>query len=732
MATVTTRCRDAAAVLFLLLAGSLLIVPAASGQSTPPERGRRVVYAVRTTAEITVDGDLGEPDWQRAEPATDFIQREPTEGAPASERTQVRVLYDDDNLYISAYCSDSEPDGAVVNDIRRDFNSGEQDYFGVILDTFSDGRSGYYLVTTPVGGQRDQQFFDEGRQNNINWDGVWRAETRRRDDGYTVELAIPFKTLRFPRSNEQVWRAQFFRRIRRHNEGTYWSPIPRRYTVTRAVGYAGELRGIAGVEPGRNLNVKPSFVAGASRVASRGEATDGDFDAGLDVKLGVGSNMVLDLTVNTDFSHVEADTQVVNLTRFPTFFPEKREFFLENAGTFLFGAPDRNELLLFHSRRIGLAGGAPIPILAGGRLTGQAGGTMIGLLNIQTREKDAVPTTNFTAIRVRRDLLSSSNIGGIFVNREADGRDGRNRAFGADANLLFFQTDLRLTSFLAKTMTPSRPGDDLAGKVEGEYQSNLFRVLSSYLGIQRNVNPAVGFVRRPGRRIVRNEFEYRPRFAADTAVGSIVRDVRASLTSEYTMFSGGSPETKLLVPALEADFQDGSLFRTSYRQAFERLLQPFEIHEDVTLPPGDYQFGDATVSYTSDKSKALWVGAELLQGGFYNGDKTTLTVDSGFRPNYHIAASVTYEHNDVDLLQGAFSTDLVGFRFDYAFNPRLYFNSFVQYNTESRQVNSNIRLRFIHHPLSDFYVVYNDNRDTRIDGRNDRSLTLKYTHLLSF
>ncbi|MBI4442388.1 MAG: carbohydrate binding family 9 domain-containing protein [Acidobacteria bacterium] len=706
--------------------------PTVWGQAPPTSNSKRVAYAVRITGKITLDGKLSEPEWQLEAAVKNFTQREPAEGQPATEWTEVRILYDNDNLYIGAYCHDREPDKAVINDIRRDFNSGEQDYFGIILDTFDDDRNGYYLLTTPVGGQRDLQFFDEGRQSNISWDGVWHATTHRHEEGYTAEVAIPFKTLRFPRKSAQVWGAQFFRRIRRHNEGTYWAPIPRRYTVNRAVGYAGELRGIENVEPGRNFSIKPYALAGISRIASRGKDTEEDLDAGFDIKYGVGSNMVLDLTVNTDFSHVESDTQVVNLTRFQTFFPEKREFFLENAGTFQFGSPARNELLLFHSRRIGLVGGDPIPILGGVRLTGRAGRNTVGLMNIQTRSEGSVAATNFTATRLRTDFLSSSNIGAMFVNRQSGQERDYNRAFGIDTNLLFFQTDLRFSGFLAKTITPGRGGNDWAGKVEGEYSSNLVRFSSSYLGIQRNVNPEVGFVRRAGRRIVRNEFAVIPRFDPATPAGRYIRDVTASLTSEYTMLSGGSTETKQMFPRMQVEFQDGSFFTTQYTKNFERLTRPFSIFTGITLPRGDYRFNEFQISYASDKSKAFWGSVQMQKGDFYNGDKTTWTFGAGFRPNYHIAAALDYERNDVELLQGAFKTDLVGVRFDYAFNPRLYFNSFVQYNTETHEVASNIRLRFIHHPLSEFFIVYNESRNTELDGRNDRSLTVKYTHLLSF
>ncbi len=727
---------------FVLLAvlAVLCAAPAARGQA-PAAVPKKVVRATVTTARITVDGELDEPAWQTSELARDFIQREPIEGAPATEWTEVRILYDRDTLYIGAYCHDRTPGRIVINDISRDFDSGEQDYFGIILDTFNDDSSGYYLVTTPVGGNRDLQFFNEARDSNLSWDGVWHAEARVHDDYWTAEVAIPFKTLRFPKATEQVWGAQFFRRIRRNNEGTYWSPIPRRYTVTRAVAFAGELRGVRNVEPGRNLYVKPYALAGAQQFASRHQGAKGDFDAGLDIKYGVASNLVLDVTANTDFSQVEVDTQQVNLTRFPILFPEKREFFLENAGIFVFGAPQNNEALLFQSRTIGLAGGQVIPILAGTRLTGRVGRNTLGLLNMQTRSEGHVPATNFTVARLRRDILSASNVGVIALNRNRQTRakDDSNRALGVDSNFLFFHTDLRLSQALARTWTPGREGHDWLGRIEGEWQNDLLRAFSSYVDVQKNFNPAMGFVRRPGRRILRDEFEVRPRFAPQTRVGSMLRDLSLVLGHQLVLFPGdttphaGSTETRSLGPALTATFQDGSFLTGQYTRTFERLIAPSPIpaRPGAVIPVGDYRDNASLLSYSSDRSKPFAGTLSHEWGGFYDGGKKTTKLSGTYRPSYRFSASASYEINDVDLPSGAFTTRLAGLRASYTFTPKLNLNAFLQYNSSTDQFSSNVRLRFIHRPLSDIFVVFNEQRDWRIN-RNDRTFTVKYTHLLPF
>ncbi|MBI2820417.1 MAG: carbohydrate binding family 9 domain-containing protein [Acidobacteria bacterium] len=709
-----------------------LALPKAGWSQSESSSDHKVAFAQYTQSEIAIDGELNEAAWETAQPITEFIQNEPTEGAPASERTVVRVLYDNRNLYIGVYCYERSPEEIVINDIQRDFAPSQQDYFGVLLDTFHDRRSGYYFASTPVGGQRDAQFFDEGRINNVNWDGVWHSQGRIYEDGWTVEFQIPFNTLRFSRENVQVWGLNFLRKIRRNNEQSFWAPLPRRYFLPwRAVALWGELRGIENVEPGRNLQLKPYVIAGFEDFPSRGTPAEGKFDGGLDIKYGLTSNLALDLTANTDFSHVESDTQQVNLSRFPLFFPEKREFFLENSGIFEVGVPRGNQALLFHSRTIGLVGRVPIPILGGARLTGRVGKNHLGFLNMQTRSKDAVPATNFTAMRLRRDIFSNSNVGFIFLNRQSGLTNDRNRAFGVDSNFLFFRTDLRVSSTLAKTYTPGRSGKDWLGKIEGEWQNNLVRFLSSYADIQKNFNPRMGFVRRPGRKVIYHEFDIKPRLRQETRFGSFIRDISTLLTSEHVVLGSGPTENKLFSPRLQITFQDGSNFQARYSQQFERLLGTFEIHEGVEIPRSDYRFDDFLLSYSSNQSKMLSGDISYNWGDFYDGEKTTLGLGLGFRPNYRVSTNIDYERNDVNLPEGSFITDLLGVKLNYSFNPRMFLDAFIQYNSDTSQLDSNIRFRFIHHPLSDFFVVYNEQRDNA-EHKTDRSLTIKYTHLLNF
>jgi hypothetical protein len=728
-----------------------LLLPLGGWSQTPAARdGKplRVAVATRTAEKISIDGVLDEPAWQAATLTAGFVTKEPEEGLPPSQETEVRILYDQDNLYLGAYCRDLESHGIIVNEIVRDFQTGDQDFFGMILDTFNDRRSGYYLAVTPVGGQRDMQILNEGLVANANWDGVWHSHARRVEDGYVVEIAVPFKTMRFTREPVQVWGLQIMRRIRRFNEVDVFSPSPRRFCAFRAIAYAGELRGLENIEPGRNVQFKPYLRAGISNLSAPVEKTEGDFDGGADLKYGVTPSITFDLTLNTDFSHVEADAQQVNLTRFPLFFQEKREFFLENSSLFQVAALDRSDALPFHSRTIGLESGNPIPIFGGARLMGRAGQYELGMLNMQTRSEGAVPATNFTAVRLRRSLLASSNVGFLFLNRQSRLADDHNRTIGADGTFSTLRTDLRISGALVKTYSPGRSGDDWAGKAVGDYQNSWVRFLSTYAGVQRNFNPEMGFAQRPGQgfRIIHDEFELRPHFEPGTRMGKLVQDITTRMTVEQVLVWSGSAgvqtlgtEEKFIRPELTVLSPDGSTFSGSYTRDFERIARSFTVSGvdnsgepiAVRVPVADYRSNQTSLSYFTNRSKPLSGNVGYDWGDYYGGSRTTLSLGTRYHLNYRLAADFTYERNNVDLPHASFHTDQLGLRVNYSFTSRLSLSSFIQYNNSDDQITSNIRVRFIHRPLSDIYVVYNDRHDRR-GGQMDWNMSVKYTHMISF
>jgi len=442
--------------------------------------GRRTVTAVESRTPITLDGALDEEVWRIAVPAAEFLQAEPHEGQPATELTEVRLAFDREALYIGVVCHSSDPASLIINDIRKDFVAGEQDSFEIILNT--------------------------------SWDAVWTVATRRDASGWSAELRIPFKTLRFESGSGRIWGVNFSRRIRGKNEIDYWSPVPRVYNLYRA-GLAGTLTGLPDASQGRNLRIKPWIAADSTRALAAKEF-DADVHAGLDIKYGVTPSLTLDVTAKPDFAQAEADEQQVNLTQFSLFFPEKREFFLENSGMFYFGdipresrlgnarfAPPEEEMLLFFSRRIGLtSSGEEIPIAAGGRLTGRAGRTGVGLMTIQTQSDNGRDGDNYTVLRGRRDILRNSDIGAIFLSRQSSGAsDDRNEVAGVDANFRFIRA-LSLNGFLAKSFTPGVSGGDMSGKGSIVWNDNFLHTQYSLLSVGDNFRDDIGFIKRTGSR----------------------------------------------------------------------------------------------------------------------------------------------------------------------------------------------------------------------------------------
>lgn len=702
-------------------------------QRQVPNKG---VIAIPTAERIEVDGELNEGIWQNALPATDFVQTEPYPGKPATERTEVRVVYDADNLYVGAFCFDSEPHKITVFDLRRDFEGEETDVFGLILDTFRDKRNGFAFLTNPKGARREFQAIDDGRDVNVNWEGVWFVRAKVYDYGWAVEIAIPFKTLRFSETGTPVWGVNFLRKVRRKNETAYWAPIPLRNQLQH-VSYAGELRGLEGIKQGRNLKIKPFAVAEISQLSlnQQGSATT-HFDGGIDLKYGITPGLTLDGTYNTDFSQVEVDEQQINLTRFPLFFPEKREFFLENAGLFQFGevpkvsGPPRDpELMLFFSRRIGLSDdGEVVPIRGGSRLTGRVGNYGLGLLNIQTKEMGETPAHNFTVARLKRQIFSRSNIGAIFINRYSNFSPNEHRAFGVDGNFRFFE-NLRLNSFVARIQTPGVTRNNLAGKMAVDWTDRRIDFYASYLDVQENFKADVGYVRRTGMRLSQLEwgYHYRPQ------KNRIFRDIIVFKgVLEYTTDQHNKPVTKLFRPIFRIWFHNGAVFEVTARKNFERLDEPFRLRPNVVIPVGDYDFSEVLVMGNTDKSRMVSGDLRFSNGNFYHGKKTSLNLAGTFRPNYKFSAAIRYERNAIDLPGTSFSSNLLGIRLNYGFSTRLFLNAFIQYSSEKKRVSSNIRLNFIHRPMSDFFIVYNEQRDVTFSGAVDKGLTFKYTHLLDF
>ena len=709
-------------IFVLILLGTLPIV----AQDLDSQLQKREVVAYYTNSPIVLDGVLDEPAWAGAEPATDFIQRDPLQGEPATEKTEIRILYDDEAIYFGVSAFESEPDRIIINSLKEDFGIGDNDGVSFYIDTFNDNRDSYGFYINPAGAKRDVQSIDQGRNENISWEAVWDVKTSITEEGWFGEVRIPFKSLRFSDARVQTWGINFQRRIRRKFEQSFWAPIPRSFTAFD-VSFAGDLNGIEDVHPGHNFKLKPFLTSQFRKLA--GDDFDTEIDPGLDLKYSVTSGLTLDATVNTDFSQVEVDEQQINLTRFSLFFPEKRDFFLENSGIFLFAQTDRSrpstrDFIPFFSRRIGLsADGQPVPVLAGARLSGRVHDFSLGFLNMQTREAGLEPANNFTVFRLKRNILDQSEVGGLFINRQSDQPGDYNRTFGVDASFRFWR-NLRITSFLAGTRTPDLETRDMAGRIWVEWKTSLWEARTDYLDVGENLNAEVGFVPRTDIQKSTTSGGWRPRPESL----SWIREFFPNAQLQYTNDQEGRLVTRITDLKFQISFEDGGSFQVGRVLRFERLDDPFFIGP-LEIVPGDYSFNRWFTEFRTNSSARLSGSVRYEAGDFWDGTSKGLQFNLSFKPHYKFTASGKFQWDGLKLRQGDLTTRLVNTRLEYSFNTHMFLSAFIQYNSELRQVSSNIRFNFIHRPLSDIFIVYNEDRATFQTGETDKSLTLKYTHM---
>ena len=739
----SVRILPAAALLF----GSCALWPlsGAAGQiDYKTARTERTLPAVRATGPIRIDGALDESDWARAPVARGFIQNDPREGEPATEDTDVRVLYDANNLYFGVFAHDREPFNILTSELAKDFNRESGDDFEIILDTFHDERNGYMFATNAHGAKWDAQTINEGREVNENWDALWDVKARITEAGWYAEIAIPFRTLRFSSADEQTWGVNFQRRIRRRNEDSFWAPVPRIYDLQR-VSLAGTLAGLQGVRPGNDIRLKP-YVLGSAGESSRADVgTDGD--VGLDVKYGVTSGLTWDFTVNTDFSQVEADEQQVNLTRFSLFFPEKRDFFLENSGIFQFGqgrgvvfggggltSGRQTDAILFFSRRIGLSeNGESIPIAAGTRLTGRSGAYAVGLLNIQQRSRNTSLASNFTALRLRRNVLANSDVGVIVLNKEANG-PRYNRVVGADANFRFFENlDLNVAmarAFSPLAVTPGR-GSESMGNAGVHYRDRRWELQGTYVRIGERFNDEMGFVPRTG--VAKFDSTYGARFRP-TRLSKWLRELFPHLGVTNVSWLTGELQSRLIGAHMSINLQDGSGGELGVDPTTENLLVPFQINRrrGISIPIGRYEFNDWHTSWRTNVSAPVSLNGRVDVGDFYDGHKQSYGVGAAIRLRGRLNASINESRNQIRLRGGAYTTDLITARVEYGFSTIAFANALLQYNTDAREWTSNLRFNIIHHRLSDFFLVFNERRDSTTGGLLDRALVAKMTYMVAF
>lgn len=728
-----------------VLSALALTAAPAVGQTVPVQNGAPpAASAARTATPPVVDGRLDEAAWQTARVIDGFRQHEPFEGRPVSERTEVRVLFDADALFLGAWLYDSDPSAIVRGETRRDTRIDDTDAFLIVLDTYRDRQNAFVFGTTPAGIEYDGQVVREGTGSggassraqggaaagfNLNWDGSWQVATSSDAQGWYAEFRIPFSTLRYGGGGEQTWGLNLARHIRRRNEEAFWSPVGRQFDLWR-VSSAGTLQGFeAPVQ--RTVQVTPYTLSSASRdftstlpiaedcarlscrfeLRLLGSPYAGDLAFGGDVKIGVTPSLTLDLTYNTDFAQVEVDEQQVNLTRFNLFFPEKRPFFLENAGSFSVGSSSAGggqAAEMFFSRRIGIGpGGRLVPMVGGGRLTGKVGGLTVGLLDIQTDDVlGIVPANNYAVARVTRELPNRSRIGAMFINRAAPSVDGDyNRTYVADGRLGIGQST-RIDAFGAFTETPGFIGREHAVNLSGAYNTRIWAINASYTEIGEAFNPEAGFLERAGYRFFSGNVlrHVRPAGVA------WLRELRPHISYRSYWGYDGFQQTRAVHIDSHVEFANGAFFSPAMNLTREGLQAPFPIATGVIVAPGTYDNFEVAWRWNSNESAPVSINGQLDWGGFLSGKRrglgNTLTVRSGAA----FASSLRVSHNNVDLAEGSFETTLIAMRLAYNFTPRMYLQSLVQYNSQAGSWSGNIRYGWLNTAGTGLFIVYNESR----------------------
>ncbi len=720
--------------------------------------GRVTMRAVRIDRPLNLDGRLDEEIFQRVPGVSGFVQQEPYGGQPATEDTEFWVFFDDQNLYFAGRMWEDHPERRVANELRRDnFNIGQNDSFSVAIDTYYDRRSGYYFQTNSIGGLREALVTDERTGNNFDWNTVWNTRSAPFEKGWTSEMVIPFKSIRYRAGGEQIWSINVRRVVRWRNETSFLSPVPQSYGGPGSTRFnvAATLVGIEVPQKTRNLEVKPYAISQllTNRLASPPIADDLDGDFGFDVKYGLTRSLMTDFTYNTDFAQVEDDEQQVNLTRFSQFFPERREFFLEGQGIFEFasvrsrgagsggggGGGSGNSVpneapLLFFSRRIGLQNGRPTPIAAGGRLTGRAGRYTLGLLNIETgnQPERGVNAANFSVVRVRRDLLRRSNIGLIATNRSPDLLEASsNRAAGVDASFGFYD-NVSVTGYYARTWSDGRNGDDDSYRGQADYNGDRYGASYELLKVGEDFNPEIGFQRRLNfrRNFALLRFSPRPRRLKG------IRKMYYEGSLDYIVNNtDGRLQSRIGQGSFRLDLQNGDSFETNYNQNYEVLTNAFEISAGVFLAPAGYAFDEVETIYRLGPQRKFAGDLRVLRGAFYSGTRTEVAYSGRIEVTPRLSLEPRVSLTDARLPEGDFVTKLLTTRTTFTVTPRTFIGALLQYNSSTNAITANVRYRWEYRPGSDLFVVFTEGRTTapnQLDTLQQRGFVVKYTRLLRF
>lgn len=686
------------------------------GQISEPNE----ITAFRTSQKIKIDGVLDENAWDEAIGVTNFSQRVQDEGEPGTQNTEVKIIYNDTELYIGVRLHDDNPSAIVAKQMKRDFYYWTEDNFVVIIDPYLSGRDGYIFAVNSNGAKSDVYSTDEARSFNTDWNGIWDAETKVDSAGWTAELKIPFSTLKFPDKLEQLWGINFQRRIIRTQEQDFWQGWNRNYNFEH-VSNAGFLKGLKNIKGKETIEFKPYITAGMETNGSNKTVTK----IGGDANYLITPTLKLNITANTDFAQVESDRAEINLSRFSLYFPEKREFFLEGQNFFSFDM--LLDAKLFYSRRIGINDGNQIPILGGLRLMGTAGDTKLGVMSLQTGNGKGAATANYSTVRIKQNIFEKSYIGLIMSSRIDDSISNYN--YGIDFNYknstLFGDKNLILNSSFAQSLFNS-------GNETNNYAYNFiltmpndqFYFSSAYQKVMNNFAPQTGFVNRKNYDYIQSEYVYKPRLEESELIQQLtfkpyeVKIFVNDTTNEIEYF-------KYIVRPVGIVIESGDAFYMEYSREYEKIYNDFEIFGNYLIPEGEYEINRYSAEINTFNGRKYYMYAKYEWGGFFNGDIRSIYSSFNYNVNRNLNISADYSRNSVDLPNGSFDADEFGTRIEYAFNPEINTSLFGQWNNERDMMLLNFRFHWIPVPGSNIYFVLNQMVDT------GNKISLKETALLT-
>lgn len=716
---------------------------------------KKIIYVKKVNSSIKIDGVLNEPEWKSAIPVGDFIQQEPFDGNPATEKTEAKIIRNGENIYFGIICYDSEPDKIVSNEMRRDAQLFNNDNIEIFIDSFNDKKNCYYFRTNPSSARYDAMITDEGKNINYDWNTIWNCSSRKTDKGWVTEIAIPFHAIRFKEGLDR-WGVNFGREIRRKNERTFWSYIPRglgtfgKYRVS----LCGDMIGLKDLTKGENLEIIPYANANRNTYYSPNQISS-NLNGGIDVLYRITGNLRADFSYNTDFAQVEADQEIVNVSRFNVFFPEKRDFFLENAGLFQFGdvifsenptgragsritssgSSEEIGYQLYYSRKIGLKENEEedeseeIPLYGGTKIAGKIGKSSLGIMSMQTKEKsfenEIEPTTNYSIMRLKQDLFRNSNIGMMFLNKQ-NSSEKYNRGFGIDGNFPL-TTFFTMGGSVAKTSTPHLKGEDYAGTLFMDLNTDAFSWNLKYLNLGDNFNPEMGFIKREK---IRNTYTTATFRKWINKYG--IRNIRFFTSFNYITNNDNVLETRRVSGAVYTNLSSGHIFGYGIYRYSEFLDEIDTINDTLLVPIGNYNYDTHSFFLSTDHGRIFSVGIDYKFGDYYGGVKRTFSPHYHFRPSSHLSIDHFYDYNHVVLPTGYFYSNVLSARITYMFNPDFYVKTYIQWNDFDKRLSTNILFHFIQNSTNNFYIVYNENRNPDVPGLGlrDRVLMAKFVYHL--